>query len=445
MTTRTSAEALEAEMEAVLPAPRMRHVVIGSVLVLVIGVGGLVGWAAATPLERAVIGSGTLIAEGRRKTITLLEPGILREVLVREGERVAEGQPLLRLDTTLAEASAQQAQALYWGQVVRIARLQAEGAAERSLVVPEPAQAAAAGSPAIAGVVEAERRLFAARWAAFEGAIGVQRTRIAQLEQQIGATVALRTAAATRLRATREELAGVSRLVASGFATRTRQWELQRGEAELLGQLGQHVAQEAQTREQIAQAEAEMSNLALNRQQEVARELQEAQAMLADAEQRMRGALDILSRREVMAPEAGAVTDLRFFTPGSSIGMGQPILDLVPLDDRVVAETRVALTDIEQVRSGQPARLRLSAYRTTDVPLLDGRVVYVSADRRVDAQGAGYFLARVEIDAEALAAVPAVALAPGMPVEAYLLGERRTALDYVFRPLRDSLRRSLRD
>lgn len=445
MRTRTPAETLEAEVEAVLPAPRMRHVVIGSVLVLAIGVGGLVGWAAATPLERAVIGSGTLIAEGRRKTITLLEPGILREVLVREGERVAEGQPVLRLDTTLAEAAAQQAQAFYWGQLVRVARLQAEGAGDRRLVMPEPAVAAAAASPAIAGVVEAERRLFAARWAAFEGAIGVQRTRISQLEQQMGATAALRTSAATRLRATREELAGVSQLVASGFATRTRQWELQRGEADLLGQLGQHVAQEAQTREQIAQAEAEMSNLALNRQQEVARELQEAQGMLADAEQRMRGALDILSRREVLAPEAGTVTDLRFFTPGSSIGAGQPILDLVPLDDRVVAETRVALTDIEQVRHGQPARLRLSAYRTTEVPLLEGRVVYVSADRRVDGQGTGFFVARVEIDPDALAALPSVALAPGMPVEAYLLGERRTALDYVFRPLRDSLRRSLRD
>lgn len=445
MSITTAAEALEAEMEKVLPAPRMRRVVIGSVLVLVIGVGGLVGWAGATPLERAVIGSGSLVAEGKRKTITLLEPGILREVLVREGERVAEGQPLIRLDTTQAEALAQQAQALYWGQVVRIARLAAEGAGETAFTPPDAALAIAATSPAIAGVVEAERRLFAARWAAFDGALGVQRTRIAQLQQQMGATIALRNAAATRLRATREELAGVTQLVASGFATRTRQWELQRGEAELLGQLGQYVAQEAQTREQIAQAEAEMSALSLNRQQDIAREVQEAQALLADAEQRMRGALDILARREVTAPEAGTVTDLRFFTPGSSIGMGQQILDLVPFDDRVVAETRVAPTDIEQVRAGQPARIRLSAFRSAEVPLLDGQVIYVSADRQVDAQGNGFFLARVEIDPASLAATPAAALAPGMPVESYLLGERRTALDYVFRPLRDSLRRSLRD
>jgi HlyD family secretion protein len=441
----TPAETLEAEMEAVLPAPSLRRVALASALALTLGVGGLLGWAAATPLERAVIGNGNLVAEGKRKTVTLLEPGILRELLVREGERVAPGQPLLRLDTTQAEAAASQARALYWGQAVRAARLAAEGAEQRAMRLPEGAEAAAAAEPAIAGLVEAERRLFAARRAAFDGAIGVQRTRIAQLQEGAAALAAQRTATVTRLNATREELAGVSRLLAQGFATRTRHWELQRHEAELLGNLGQYQAQEAQTREQVAQAEAEMANLALNRAQEVARELQEAKAQLADAEQRLRGALDILARREVTAPEAGAVTDIRFFTPGSSIGAGQPVLDLVPLDDRLVAETRVALTDVEQVRIGQPARLRLAAYRTRELPLLDGRVIYLSADRQVDDGGNTYFLARVEMDPAALETQPGIVLAAGMPVDAYLLGERRTALDYVFRPLRESLRRSLRD
>jgi HlyD family secretion protein len=441
----TAAEALEAEIDAVMPLPSIRRVVMSSVFVLVVGVGGLVGWAAATPLERAVVGSGALVAEGRRKTVTLLEPGILRELLVREGDRVGAGQPLLRLDTTQAEAVTQQVQAQYWGQSVRVARLMAEQAGQTRFVVPDPALAAAAANPAIAGVIEAERRLFAARWAAFDGATGVQRTRIAQLQQQTGAILAQQTSAATRLRATREELAGVTQLLASGFATRTRQWDLQRSEAELLGILGQAQAQEAQTREQIAQTEAEMAALALNRQQEIARELQEAQAMFADAEQRLRGALDVLSRREVVSPEAGTVAEIRFVTPGSSIGAGQAVLDLVPIDDRVIAETRVALTDIEQVRVGQPARLRLSAFRTAEMPLLDAQVTFVSPDRQVDPQGNAFFIARMELAPAALAAAPPVALAPGMPVEAYLLGETRTALDYVFRPLRDSLRRSLRD
>ncbi len=441
----TAADRLEAELDTVLPAPSLRRVAAVSLLVLVIGFGGLLFWAAVTPLERAVVGVGTLVAEGRRKTITLLEAGILRELLVREGERVAAGQPLLRLDTTQAEATANQARAQVWAQSARIARLRAELAESREMTPPEGADAAAA-DPAIAALLEAEAGLFAARWAAFDGAIAVQRTRIAQLQEQLAALSAQHSATATRLQAIREELAGVTHLLARGFATRTRQWELQRAEAELLGNLGQYQAQEAQTREQIVQAEWEMANLRLNRRQEAARELQDAQTQLADAQERLRSAQDVLRRREVTAPEAGVVTDLRFFTPGSSIGAGQPVLDLVPLEDRLVAETRVALTDVEQVRVGQPARLRLSAYRSREVPLLDGQVVYVSADRQVDEQGNAYFLARVSFDAAALAQhVPGLAPAPGMPVEAYLLGERRSALDYLVRPLRDSLRRALRD
>lgn len=440
-----AADALEAEMDAVLPPPSLRRLVLASALVLVLGVGGLIGWAAATPLERAVIGNGTLIAEGKRKTVMLLEPGILRELLVREGEHVAAGQALLRLDTTQAEAAAQQAQALFWGQSVRAARLTAEQADQRSFAPPAGALAAAAQNPSIGGVIDAERRLFAARWAAFDGASGVQRTRIAQYQQQVAALQAQATSAATRLRAIREELAGVNQLLARGFATRTRQWELQRAEAELLGNLGQYEAQEAQTREQIAQAEAELSGIALNRQQEIARELQEAQAAVADAEQRLRGALDVLTRREVTAPEPGTVTDIRFFTPGSSIAAGLPVLDIVPQDDRLVAETRIAVTDTEMVHVGGRARLRLSAYRTHEVPLLDAEVIYVSADRQTDPQGNPFFLARLQIDPASLARLPGLALAPGMPVEAFLLGERRTALDYVLRPLTDSLRRSLRD
>jgi len=442
--TNDPAVMLEREMDALLPPPSLRRLMLGAAGVLVIGVGGLVGWAAATPLDRAVVGSGALVAEGKRKTVSLLEAGILRELLVREGERVTAGQPLLRLDTTQAEAVAAQAQALFWGQSARVARLLAEQSEARALTLPAHV-AAAGGSPAFGGLVEAERRLFAARLAAFEGSVGVQRTRIAQLQQQAAALAAQRNAAATRLATVREELVGVRQLLASGFATRTRHWELQRAEAELLGQLGQYQAQEAQTREGIAGAEAELAALSLNRQQEIARELQEAQAMRADAEARLRGALDVLARREVTAPEDGTVTEIRFFTPGGTIGPGQPVLDIVPAEDRLVAETRIALTDIEMVRPGQRARLRLSAFRTHDVPLLEAEVIFVSPDRQTDPQGGAFFLARLQLEAEATAWVPGLALAPGMPVEAFLLGERRTALDYVIRPLTDSLRRSLRD
>jgi len=441
-----AADALEAAFDAAVPPPRVGRLVAAALAVLLLGFGGLVLWAAITPIERAVIGQGSLVAEGRRKTVSLLEPGLLRQLLVEEGERVAAGQPLMRLDTTQADAVAAQARVAFLGQAMRAARLLAEQQDSRELDVPPVVSAAARSDPAIAALITAEGRLFAARWEAFDGALGVSRTRIAQLQEQMAAFAAQREATASRLAAIREELAGVTSLVQRGFATRTRQWELQRAEAELVGNLGQWQAQESQAREAIAQAELELANTRLARQQEVARDLQDAQALRADAEQRLRGAEDILARRVVTAPEDGIVTDIRAFTPGSSIAAGAPVLDLVPVDDRLLAEVRVALTDIENVHVGQPARLRLTAFRTRDVPLMETEVTYVSADRRTDPQGFSYFLARVGLPAELRAALPPGAtLAPGMPVEAFLLGERRSALDYVLRPLADGLRRSLRD
>jgi HlyD family secretion protein len=290
-----------------------------------------------------------------------------------------------------------------------------------------------------------EERLFAARWLALAGMLAVQEAKLAQHREQLGAVQAQRTASATRLRATREELNGVNQLVARGFATRNRQLELQRSEAELLGNLGQFVAQEAQTRQAITQAELERSTLLLTRRSEVARDLQESQALLADATERLRAAEDLLSRREVLAPEDGVVTDIRFVTPGSSIGGGQPVMDLVPRDDRLVVETQVALTDIEQVRLGNPVNIRLTAYRQRETPMIHGRITYVSADRQQDQRGMSFFVVRAELDPASLAAARGVQVAPGMPAETFILGERRSALNYLLRPIEDSLRRSLRD
>ncbi|WP_270934832.1 HlyD family type I secretion periplasmic adaptor subunit [Falsiroseomonas oryzae] len=435
----------DAELEAAMPAPSLRRIALASVFSLVVGMGGLLGWAAATPIERAVVANGALVAEGRRKTIQLLEPGLLRELLVREGERVAAGQPLLRLDVTQADALANQARVQRWTAAARLARLRAEQQDLREMELPEALLTAAAAEPMIATLLADEQRLFAARWLALDGQLAVQEARLAQLQEQLAAAQAQRAAFATRLRATREELAGVNQLLARGFATRTRQLELQRAEAEFLGSMGQFAAQEAQTRQAIAQAELERGTLMLNRRSEVSRDLQDAQAQLADATERLRAAEDLLARREVVAPEDGIVTDIRFVTPGSSIGAGQPVLDLVPLDDRLVVETQIALTDIEQVHVGSRVNVRLTAFRQRETPLIEGRISYVAADRQQDQRGASFFVVRAELDADSLAAARGVQLAPGMPAETFILGERRSALDYLVRPVQDSLRRAMRD
>jgi HlyD family secretion protein len=444
----SSAEAdalLEADLERAMPAPSLKRVTIASALCLFLGMGGLLGWAESTPLERAVISNGTLVAEGRRKSIQLLEPGLLRELVVREGQVVKAGQPLLRLDVTQAEAAANQARFQSWAAAAKLARLRAEQRDQREMTIPPNLLAAAAKDEGLAMLIEDEKRLFAARWAAYDGSIAVQQRKIAQFKEQAAAAAAQHAAGTTRLRAIREELAGVTSLLARGYATRTRQWELQRGEAEQLGNLGAYAAQEAEARQAMAGAEMELATLELNRRSEVSRDLQETQAALADATERLRSAEDLLARREILAPEDGVVTDIRYVTPGSSIGAGQPVMDLVPLDDRLVVEMQVNLNDIEQVHPGQKVNVRLTAFRQRETPMVEGKILYVSADRQQDQQGTTYYLARAELDPQSLAAATDQPLGAGMPAEVFVLGETRSALDYLLRPINDSLRRALRD
>jgi HlyD family secretion protein len=152
-----------------------------------------------------------------------------------------------------------------------------------------------------------------------------------------------------------------------------------------------------------------------------------------------------LQRREVVSPEAGKVTNIRAFTPGSSIAAGEVILDLVPIRDRFVVEAQVMPVDIEQIEVGQRTNVRLTSYRMRQTPLIAGRVIQVGADVQTPTTGAPFYLMRVELDTDVLAKVPEVTLTAGMPCEIYVLGEKRTPLDYLWSPIRNSARRAFRD
>ena len=161
--------------------------------------------------------------------------------------------------------------------------------------------------------------------------------------------------------------------------------------------------------------------------------------------QQLRAAQDILARRELVAPEAGRVTNIQMFTPGSSIAAGQPILDLVPAADRLVVEGQVLPRTSSRWRSARRANLRLTAYRMRELPVLPGRVTLVSPDIATTSNGNQYYTIRAELEPDALQHFPEVRLFAGMPVEIYVLGEKRTPMSYFWMPIRHAARRAFRD
>jgi len=436
---------LDERLEASIKSPPVGRVARTAVLVLLLTLVPFFGWATMTTMERAVLAGGQLIPEGRRKTVNLLEPGILRQLLVKEGQVVEAGQPLLQLDVTQAEAQADQARAQFWSGRARIARLRAEQAELRSLEFPEDVQRAAAADAAVRVFLEAEQALFEARWQNFDGQISVQERNIAQLQEQINGARSQRQANEAQLRSAREQLAGMRTLQQQGLVSLFRLQEMQRLESGYVGAIGQFAAQESQLREQVVGAQNQLAGLRLTRLQDIATELQAVEAQVASAVQQLRATEDVLARREVLAPEAGKVVNIQAFTPGSTITTGQPILDLVPARDRFIVEMQVQPVDIEQVLVGQRTNIRLTSYRRRAVPLLAGRLIHVAADVTTPPNGQSFFMARAEIDPEVLEKLPDVTLQAGMPAEVFILGEERTPLDYLWAPVRAAARRAFRD
>ncbi|WP_439577952.1 HlyD family type I secretion periplasmic adaptor subunit [Elioraea sp.] len=425
--------------------PSLRRLALTGLAVMMLGGGGLLGWAALATLDSAVPATGQLVVQSKRKTVSLLESGLLRELRVAEGQRVAAGDVLLRLDDAQPRALVTQASARVVAAEARVARLRAEMADRDRPVFPDSLGVGIDATLA-APLLAAEAALFEARREAYEGAVAVQQRRIAQLEQQIAAHEAQAVAYRTRLRLVEQELRGVNDLLARGFATRTRALEMQRMVAELEGQVGELDARSAEARQAIAQAELEILNLRTTRRNEAAREMQDAVGQAAAGRAQLAAADDLLRRAVVVSPDAGTVTDLRFFTPGSSIVAGQPVMDIVPADDALVIEAAVSPSDIERVAPGQAVNVRLTGFSHRRVRPLSGRLIYAGADRQVNARGEPFFLVRATLDPGTERLLPeGVSLTPGMPADVLIVGSGRTALDYLLSPILDGMRRAMRE
>lgn len=427
-------------------APTLRGTVTAGLVVVAAFVGMAAGWSLWARLDSAVVAQGVIVADSQRKTVQHLEGGIVRELLVREGDVVRAGQPLALLDATQSDAQLGQLVGQLNAVQARIARLRAEQAGARDLRLPAHLLAQAPQDRAVEDTLAAQNRLFEARWRAHDSAAAVVRKRIAQFHEEIASGSALLQSLTLRSASIDEELRGARQLAAQGYERRTRVMDLERTSAELRGRQGETRAGIARAEQAIAGAELEIANLMDTRLADVARELQEAQVLEADLVDRIRAARDVRQRREIVAPQDGTVTDLRLFTIGGVIGPGQPLMDIVPLDDDLIVEARVMPQDIDAIHPGQPTQVRLTAYKRAIAPLVDGTLFYVSADMMQDQRsGDRYFLARSRVSKDSLAQWKNVRLNPGMPAEMLVVTGERRAIDYLVQPLFERFNRAMRE
>ena len=406
--------------------------------------GGFGAWLATAPLNGAVVASGVVKVEGNRKSVQHLDGGIVKELRVKEGDRVKAGDVLVVLDDTQTRA---EVQILYEQYVVLRAtevRLLGELANASELVRPTDV-ALRDGDSYAASIWAGQVKQFETRRAALEGQRRVIVEKINQLQSQIDGAQAQARAYAEQVQSVRSEADSVAPLVDKMLLPKPRLLQLQRTAYGLDGQIADAQAGIAKFRQAIGEQQLQIAQLTNERMAEATKDLREVQAKLAEVLPKRTNAEAVLARMEIRSPYAGRVVGLSVFSIGGVIQRGEKILDIVPEDDGLTVEVQVAVEDISEIHPGMRAEMHLTAYKQRIVPTIHGDVVHVSADRLTDPRtNNAYFLAQIRPDLGDLAELPGVHLYPGMPASVMFATESRTAFDYIVGPLVESFHLAFR-
>ncbi len=425
--------------ERALARSRSGLILAGSLIVLA-GTGALGSWASFAPLRSAAIASGVVKVAGERRVVQHLEGGIIREIFVREGESVQQGQVLMRLVDVAPRARLGILQLEHDAVSAEMARFEAELEDWSSPRYPE-SLLQRRGEPAVARLLQGETRLFASRREALLGQIDVLEQRKRQTRERITARQAEIEATRTKLGFILQEIEGAETLLESGMYLKTRYYALKRSEADLLATIGRLNGDIAEAREVMGETDLRIIDVRNRFRAESSDRLQDLRARLRDVGERLAAASDVLARTEIRAPVNGVVFGLRTHTPGGVIAAGAQVMELVPRDEPLVVEVQVQLQDIDRIYPGMPAEVRFTAFSSRATPIYAARVSRISADRTIDpARPRAYYLAQVEIDRSITGSLT---LQPGMPAEVYLVAGQRTPIDYLLKPLREQIQRGM--
>jgi HlyD family type I secretion membrane fusion protein len=425
--------------EVVGPDDSLKKCAAAGWIVLAMFFGGFGLWSVTAPLNGAVVANAVVKVEGNRKSVQHLDGGIVKQLNVKEGDHVNAGDVLIVLDDSEARANFDVLSQQYKVLRAAEARLTAEFNGQTEFTPP------ANLADDEKSIWEAQRRLFESKQAAINGQRQVLQEKIQQLEAQISGDENQITAYKQESASVHQEMATISPLVDKGLIAQTRRTQLQRTGYGLDGQIAETTADMARNHEAIAEQLQQIAQVENQQLSDVSKELQDTQAKMLDIIPRLADAKAVLDRTQIRSPYSGRVVGLTVFGVGSVIGKGEKILDIVPENDGLTVEARVAVDDISDVHPGMSAEVHLTAYKQRITPVIHGNVTDVSADRLTDERtGAPYYSALVQVDQDELKKLPNIQLYPGMPASVQIPTVHRTAFDYLVGPLTASFSTAFR-
>jgi len=422
-----------------------QRIMLAGTIIIVVLIAGFGSWASLAPLASGVMAQGVIVAEGNRSTVQHLEGGIIKDILVQEGDVVKAGQVLVRLDDVQTRAKLGSLQAEYDSNKAREVRLLAEQNHAETVSFPD-ALLSRMHVQRVKEIVAGETTMFDERRAALHTSLDMIAQRRALYERHIIGSGAQIDARSQQLAIIEDELDGLEKLYANGYVSRTRLLKLKREAAQLKGDVGEKESQVAQARIKIIESKVEEIQTQTDFRKEVISELREVQGRLFDLEEKILATKDTLRRLDIRAPRGGAVLDLQFHAKNAVIMSGNPVLDIVPMGDALIVDAKVRPTDIDNVLVGAEAEVRFPAFRQRTTPSVFGQVMTVSADTLNEpSTNEPYYTIRVIVNEDERKRMDGKPLVPGMPADVTIQSGERTLIEYLIEPLTDVLARSFKE
>lgn len=406
-------------------------------LLMIGGFLGFLGWAALAPLDKGVAVSGKVMVSGHRKVVQHPSGGIVERIDVRDGDKVAAGQVLIRLKETPLLGQAQSLRSQFYGSLASEARLNAERDGVASVSFPVELTAMAA-EPEVASNLALQRQLFdSRRQALLLDQQGIDES-IAGAEAQLRGVRDSQASKVLQRTALTEQLQGLRELAREGYIPRNRLLDSERVYAQVLGSISEDYGRIGQLQRQVLEMRLKIRQLGEEYQKEVRTQLADTRVRTEDLRNRLASAEFELANSQLRAPVAGIVVGLDVFTEGGVIKPGQALMEIVPQGEPLLVEARVPVELADKVHAGLPVELMFSAFSQSTTPRVAGEVMLVSADRQVDERtDEPYYTLRAQVSDAGMAQLAGLQIRPGMPVEAFVRTGERSMLNYLFKPLLD--------